>query len=283
MNIFIKRTAGFILLWVYLTVNLTVAQTVGIDLPKRGLCAHRGCLNTHPENTLPAFREAIRLGAQMIEFDVQLTKDGAMVIMHDETVDRTTNGSGKVSDLTLAELRRLDAGVEKGSQFAGTSVPTFEETLAIMPRNVWLNCHLKGGEAVGKAAAALVAKVGRQHQAFLACGEEAAVGARRVQPDILICNTETKYRKDTKQYVAATLAMKANFIQLLRAEAGEDRRESMAALKNGRVRINYYYAQTPDELPDLFESGVDFVLVNNVAECLPQLKPLGINPVQPVF
>lgn len=282
MNVPLNITAGFVLLWACLTTSPTVAQTT-IELPKRGLCAHRGCLDTQPENTLPAFKEAIRLGAQMIEFDVQLTKDGAMVIMHAETVDRTTNGRGKVSDMTLAELRRLDAGVKKGSQFAGTSVPTFEETLAIMPRNVWLNCHLKGGEAVGKAAAELVAKVGRKHQAFLACGEEAAAGARQIRPDILICNTETKYRKDTKLYVAATLAMKADFIQLLRAEAGEDRREPMAALKNGRVRVNYYYAQTPNELPALFDSGVTFVLVNNLAECLPQLNQLGIVPVKPVF
>ena len=259
-----------------------MAQTSGVVMPQRGLCAHRGCQDTHPENTLPAFRQAIALGAQMIEFDIQLTKDSALVIMHDVTVDRTTNGTGKVSELTLAQIRRLDAGMKKGAHFAHTPVPTFEETLAIMPRNVWLNCHLKGGEAVGQAAAALVVKSGRSHQAFLACGEEAAVGARRVQPDIQICNAENKYRRDTRQYVQATLTMKAAFVQLLRAE-GEDRRESMAALKNGRVRVNYYYAKTPDELPELFNSGVDFVLVNNVAECLPQTKKLGIDPVQPEF
>lgn len=278
-----SKTAVGLGLILGLLTHPTVAQTTGVVMPQRGLCAHRGCLDTHPENTLPAFRQAIHLGAQMIEFDIQLTKDSVLVIMHDETVDRTTNGTGKVSDLTLAEIRRLDAGTKKGTQFAGTPVPTFEETLAIMPRNVWLNCHLKGGQAVGEAAAALVAKSGRGHQAFLACGEEAAVGARRVRPDILICNAENKYRRDTRQYVGATLTLKAHFIQLLRAEAGEDRRALMTALKSGRVRVNYYYAKTPDELPDLFNDGVDFVLVNNLAECLPQVKKLGINPVQPEF
>lgn len=266
----------------WLLTNGIVGQPTAVTLPQRGLCAHRGCLDTHPENTLPAFREAIRLGAQMIEFDVQLTKDSALVILHDETIDRTTNGRGRVSDLTLAQIRRLDAGRKKGESFAGTPVPTFEETLAIMPRNVWINCHLKGGEAVGKAAATLVARLGRKQQAFLACGEEAAVEARRVVPDILICNSETKYRKNTRRYVEATVAMKAHFIQLLRAE-GEDRGVSMATLKKGKVRVNYYYAQTPDELPGLFESGVDFVLVNNLAMFQIQAKQLGIIPVRPTF
>ncbi|MFD2572735.1 glycerophosphodiester phosphodiesterase [Spirosoma soli] len=271
-----------LLLAVSLFAQLSVAQTAQIKMPKRGLCAHRGCLDSHPENTLPAFKQAILLGAQMIEFDIQLTKDGAMVILHDETVNRTTNGTGKVSDLTLAEIRRLDAGAKKSPQFAGTLIPTFEEVLAIMPRNVWLNCHLKGGADIGKAAAALVAKTERTHQAFLACGEEVAAGARQVSPAILICNAENRYRKDTRQYVDATVAMNANFIQLLREE-GEDRREAMATLKKNNVAINYFYAKSPNELPALFAAGVDFVLVNNLEECIPQAKKLGIEPIQPEF
>lgn len=251
-------------------------------MPKRGLCAHRGCLDSHPENTLPAFRQAILLGAQMIEFDIQLTKDSALVIMHDETVDRTTNGTGNVSELTLAQIRQLDAGIKKGQSFAGTPIPTFDEVLAIMPRNVWLNCHLKGGRAVGKAAAAAVVKSGRVHQAFLACGEDAASGARQVSPTLLICNAENRYRKDTRQYVDATIKMKAAFIQLLRDE-GEDRKEAMAALKKNQVHVNYYYAKDPTELPALFDAGVDFILVNNLQQFLPEAKKQGVEPVKPVF
>ncbi|GAB3276950.1 hypothetical protein GCM10027347_50700 [Larkinella harenae] len=258
------------------------SQPGAVKLPERGLCAHRGCIDTHPENTLPAFRRAIELGAQMIEFDVQLTKDGQLVIMHDETVDRTTNGHGKVSELTLGELRQLDAGVRKDAQFAGTRIPTFEETLAIMPRNVWLNCHLKGDEAVGKAAAAQLVRSGRLHQAFLACGEVAAAGARQVAPTVLICNSENRYRKDTRKYADATVAMRANFIQLLRAD-GEDRTEVLALLRKNGIRINYFYAMQPDELPQLFQSGVDFVLVNNLVDFQDTAKRLDISPVKPLF
>ena len=277
-----KTITALLLLLTGLFTQPAQAQPAEVTMPERGLCAHRGCLDSHPENTLPAFKQAIALGAQMIEFDIQLTKDSALVIMHDETVDRTTNGRGNVSDLTLAQIRQLDAGTKKGTHFAGTPVPTFAEVLAIMPRNVWLNCHLKGDEAVGKAAAALVVQSGRVHQAFLACGEKAAAGARRVSPTILICNAENRYRKNTSQYVDATIAMRANFIQLLRNE-GEDRAAILADLKKAGVRINYYYAQTPTELPALLGAGVDFVLVNNLAQFLPEAKKMGIEPVKPVF
>jgi glycerophosphoryl diester phosphodiesterase len=86
--------------------------------------AHRGGPDRAPENTLAAFRTAIALGADGVELDCQRSRDGALVVIHDETVDRTTNGRGLVGNLTLAELRALDAG-------QGEAVPTFEEVLAL--------------------------------------------------------------------------------------------------------------------------------------------------------
>lgn len=88
------------------------------------LIAHRGGSAETPENTLAAFRRAIDSGADWLELDVQMTKDGALVVIHDETVDRTTNGHGRVAELTLAQIRALDAG-------DGEPVPTFEEVIAL--------------------------------------------------------------------------------------------------------------------------------------------------------
>lgn len=261
-----------------------LARSGDTQLPAKGLCAHRGGMDTHPENTIPAFKNAIAAGVQMIEFDIQLSKDGQLVIMHDETVDRTTNGSGKISDLTLAEIKALDAGIKKGQQFAGTRVPTFEETLAVMPRNIWLNCHLKGGAEVGKASALLVQKLGRKDQCFLACVEDAAAGARAVVPDILICNTESRYRKDNAQYAAATIGMKAPFIQLVSAAGtAEERQPSIDKLKANRVHINYFYAAKAEEAQGLWKAGIDFILVNDLPSFLPEMKKAGIQPVKPKF
>lgn len=259
------------------------AQDSKIKMPQRGLCAHRGCMDTHPENTLPALKEAARLGAQMIEFDIQLTKDSVLVIMHDDSVDRTTNGKGNVSDLTYKYIRSLDAGIKKSEKFKGTLVPTFEEVLAVMPQNVWLNCHLKGDEAVGKAAAAMLEKSGRLHQAFLTCSEKASKAAKKQVPGILICNGENSYRRNTTKYVAETIRMKAEFIQLLKPESGEDRKPLIASLKENNVKINFFYAETAREVADLFSQGVDFVLVNNVGALLPETEKLGIKTWKPAY
>ena len=90
-----------------------------------------------PENTLASFAHAIELGVDAVEFDVHLTADQRLVVIHDERVDRTTNGTGEVAALTLAALRKLDAG-------AGESIPTLEEVLRAVPTDVTVNIELKG-------------------------------------------------------------------------------------------------------------------------------------------
>ena len=91
--------------------------------------AHRGASGHAPENTLAAFRKAIAQRAAFIETDLQLSRDARFVAIHDDTVNRTTNGQGAVHDLTLPELQRLDAGQWFGSEFAGERIPTLEEIL----------------------------------------------------------------------------------------------------------------------------------------------------------
>jgi glycerophosphoryl diester phosphodiesterase len=103
--------------------------------------AHRGASGTCPENTLPAFRRAVELGAPMIELDVQLTRDGHPVVIHDRTLDRTTSGRGSVRRRTLAEIAALDAGRWFAAGFVGTRVPRLDEVLAAIP--IRINVELK--------------------------------------------------------------------------------------------------------------------------------------------
>jgi len=91
--------------------------------------AHRGASGYAPENTFAAFRKAVAMGAAFIETDLQLSRDARFVAIHDPTVNRTTNGQGSVNEMTLADLRRLDAGSWFGSEFAGERIPTIEEIL----------------------------------------------------------------------------------------------------------------------------------------------------------
>lgn len=108
------------------------------------VAAHRGIPSLAPENTMAGFQKAYDLGADLLETDVQRTKDGHLVIMHDYTVDRTTNGTGKVSSLTLEQIRQLDAGIKHGADFAGEKVPTFREYLqAFKGKDVVLLVEIK--------------------------------------------------------------------------------------------------------------------------------------------
>ena len=95
------------------------------------LLSHRGLVRHAPENTLPAFEAAIALGAS-IELDVYQTKDGQLVVIHDNTVDRTTNGTGPIGDLTLAQIRKLDAGSWFHPRFRGLKVPTLDEAFGVI-------------------------------------------------------------------------------------------------------------------------------------------------------
>ena len=89
--------------------------------------AHRGYSGKYPENTMLAFRKAVEAGADGIELDVQLTRDGEPVIIHDELVDRTTDGTGRVKDFTLAELQALDASYIYTGQYGRNPIPTLRE------------------------------------------------------------------------------------------------------------------------------------------------------------
>jgi glycerophosphoryl diester phosphodiesterase len=90
---------------------------------------HRGAMGHCPENTMASFERGLELGADWVELDVHLSRDGALMVIHDESVDRTTNGHGLVQDHTLAELKRLDAGAWFGREFAGQTIPTLDEVL----------------------------------------------------------------------------------------------------------------------------------------------------------
>ncbi|RAS89387.1 glycerophosphodiester phosphodiesterase [Priestia endophytica] len=121
------------------------AETTG-DLRKVDNVAHRGASAYAPENTIAAFDKAVEMKADYIEIDVQRSKDGKLVLIHDTTVDRTTDGSGKVGNLTFKELRNLDAGSWKGEQFAGAQIPTFDEILDRYHGKIGILIELKAPE-----------------------------------------------------------------------------------------------------------------------------------------
>jgi glycerophosphoryl diester phosphodiesterase len=107
------------------------------------LIGHRGALASAPENTLPSFEEGLRQGADVLELDIHRSRDGELVVIHDFTVDRTTDGTGYVKDLTVAELKRLDAGCRFSPARKDARIPLLREVLEWAKGRVWLAIEIK--------------------------------------------------------------------------------------------------------------------------------------------
>lgn len=125
------------------------------------ICAHRGASGHAPENTLAAVALAADQGAVMTEIDVQLTADGQVVLIHDETLERTAGGHGLVADHTLAELQALDAGSWFGEKWKGETIPTLAEVITAVGGRLKLNIELKG--AAGPELENAVVRVVKEH------------------------------------------------------------------------------------------------------------------------
>jgi len=142
--------------------------------------AHRGASGTRPENTLVAFRRAQELGAHMVELDVQLSRDGEVVVMHDWTLGRTTDGRGRVATRTLAELRLLDAGRWFDTDYAGEHVPTLREVLDAVSLPVNVELKARGDDGLEARAFDVVRAAGAEDRVvFSSFHPESLVRLRR--------------------------------------------------------------------------------------------------------
>lgn len=147
--------------------------------------AHRGTVTMAPENTIAAIEAAIEAGAHAIEIDIRQTKDGHLVLMHDRTVDRTTDGTGPIAEMTLAEVRQLDAGAWFGSGFDGERVPTLAEALEAMKGRAMPDLDFKAGDPV--ALVTLVREQGLIGQSTLYAGDwDLLRQVREVAPDLRV-------------------------------------------------------------------------------------------------
>jgi len=237
------------------------------------LCAHRGGSALWPENTLLAFTEVSkRFPGTLLESDARLTADGQVVLMHDETVDRTTNGHGEVSAMTLAELKALDAAwhfsPDGGQTFPcrgqGITVPTFAEALEALPESLFL-IEIKGGAALPAAMVELLRRMGAQDRVILASFHEGLMGyIRKTAPEIATC---------------FTYGSGIRMLQALRSGdwAGYTPEDTLLALPDDLER---HYALAADEVRAIQGKGV-FVQVHTVnsREEMLRLLRLGVDSI----
>jgi glycerophosphoryl diester phosphodiesterase len=243
-------------------LSLMCSITAGETRP----CAHRGDNQHAPENTLPAIRAAVERHAPQIEFDVKLTRDARLVIMHDATVDRTTNGKGRVNDLNFAELRTLEAGARFGERFTGTRIPALDEVVGAIPHGTLMNVHLDASSpAVALAAARAIQAAGRMDDAIFAATEMQAAQLRAEYPSVRICNM-SRQDGDVAKYVESTIAMKAQFIQIrdVDGKIPVNLAEIVRKLHANGVNVNYFGASDEAKIRALAAAGVDYILTDKL-------------------
>jgi glycerophosphoryl diester phosphodiesterase len=225
--------------------------------------SHRGMMASAPQNTLAAFRKAVEFGADGVELDVQLSKDGAVVVIHDFAVDRTTDGTGRVAQKTLAELKALDAGSKFSPQFAGERIPTLTEVFDVLEGKLLVNIELKAlGRNRDTSLVAPVLEVVRKHGMdkrvlFSSFNSYVLRAMKQLAPDIPI---GLLYAPDSPIY--------ARHAWLDPFEPHEARHPHFSMLTGPIIcwyharglRVNTWTVNEPDEMRRLIEAGVDGII-----------------------
>ena len=238
--------------------------------PAKRLCAHRGFPAAAPENSLPALEAAVALGASEIEFDLWWTADGEIVSIHDPTLERVSDGTGRVFEKTLAELRTLDFGRKAGGErFAGLRIPTFEEILARFARRAVMNVHVKDwenrpwDEALLAKAIGLIDRHGaRGHVYFMtACGPLQDQLAR-LAPDIPRCmgNIWLCENRERPDIVDRAVEHGCRMVQLFKPWFDRSHVERAHA---AGLRVNVFWSDDPEEAKGFLDMGADTVLTND--------------------
>jgi len=248
------------------------------DLPGPLILGHRGAAGEAPENTLVSFARGLDLGAHIIETDVHRTRDGVPVLIHDASVERTTDGRGPVSDLDLADLQRLDAGhrfsLDGGRSFPfrgqGVRIPTLADALSSLP-DTRFNLEIKapGGE-LAESVLAVIRELGREHTTLVTAGEEAimvplraAWAAVRVRPALGASDA------DVLEVVRSALANEAPAtdsmaLQIPTEFAGSPlaTRELVSHCHGHDIQVHVWTINDPREIRRLLALGVDGIVTD---------------------
>jgi glycerophosphoryl diester phosphodiesterase len=226
--------------------------------------AHRGASVAAPPNTLAAFEKAAELGADGVEFDVQLSADGVPVVIHDFTVDATTDGSGQVADLALAQLKQLDAGSYFDPTFAGERIPTLEEVLNAVGSRLLLNIELKTTSlrdtGLAQAVVAQVEQYGLGDRVLLSSFNPFSLRrAKRIAPHIPV---GLLYAPDlplplSRTWLAFLVPHEARHPEHSTVDA-----QTMAWARRRGYRVNVWTVNDPDEMRRLIGLGVDGIITD---------------------
>ncbi len=232
------------------------------------IVAHRGYSEVAPENTLPAIQKAIEADARVIECDIQTTRDGVPVLIHDSTLQRTTSGSGYVWQATRDEVQALDAGAWMHPAFSGVRVPSLEDVLDVMPRNVTLNLEIK--PAAFQRNRGIVRRVlelleGSPHvnallSSFSMDVLEEAAGLRKSVERVLLMHRPRRLPSITESL--ERIASRKFFCNVMLFNA-----KLAARLRERGIQTGVFSVNSTRSLRQALKCGVDYVITNRVEWC----------------
>lgn len=226
--------------------------------------AHRGACHVMPENTIPAMRRAVELGADMIEFDLRMTRDGIPVLLHDPTIDRTSNGTGKPGDYTLAELKTFNFGKMNNclpDDFI--QIPTFEEILAEFREQCGMNIQVYAdSENDLKAILDLYKKYDMYDRGFLALSTFAAAErSKAIDPKADFGILEGWKERSLPERLIQCRNAGARFAQPIRVSLTP---ESLPTARKIGLLANVFVANTEEEILPLIKDGASGILTNHI-------------------
>lgn len=250
--------------WKYRPAGSAIVRYDSImDYPR--VCAHRGFNTVLPENSLPAFGAAVALGAEEIEFDLWPTADGEIVSIHDPTLERVSDGSGKVYEKTYEELLCYDFGIKYGERFKGLKIPRFEDILKKLAGHTVMNIHIKtvpGVKGYDKKALGEIVRLidkydCRRHVYFMNGDDDVAREIKEFAPDIPLC---LGAGNDKWNIVDRAISIGCQKVQFHRNYMNEEMIKK--AHENG-IRCNVFWSDDPDEAVKFIKMGIDTVLTND--------------------
>ncbi len=236
------------------------------DAPAKRLCAHRGFSTIAPENSLAAFGAAVGLGAAEIEFDLWWTKDGEIVSIHDATLNRVSDGNGKVYEHTYDELAKLDFGSKKNPHFAGMRILKFDEILAKLSCHTLMNIHVKDvgkpwdEKYLKKIIHSIDAYDARGHVYFMTSNGDIQDQLAKLAPDIPRCMGNRGNNKTRPDIVDRAIQHKCQMVQLFKPHFDQaliDRAHAAG------LRVNVFWSDNPEEAKKFLDMGVDTILTND--------------------
>ena len=243
------------------------------QFPRPILLAHRGDLAHAPENTLPSFQQAIQKGADGVELDAKLTRDGHVVVFHDMTVDRTTNGSGKVASLTLETIRSLDAGSWFHEKFKGTQVPLLEEVFETVGRERLINIELTNYSSPRDGLVEKVCELIKRHdnQKQIIFSSFFASNLKRGEQLLPEIPRGLLAMPGFAGIWARSFGFTLGEYHALHPHISSVSREQVQRVHRLKRRVHVWTANKPEEIKRLKEWGVDGIFTDDPAAALQAL------------